>query len=300
MENMEESPAAEAAGNVGGTMLRRTADADLFLGFTNYLVKVMGRSPRTAESYVAAVKRTCKFLDLPARKVGAGDIDGMILLLMEAPWSPSTKRGVVVACRQFHYWGNTSGHWKLNGLASLKTPKVPKRKLPPMTSHMACMVLGLSHTPLLARISFLGLYAGLRIAESASITPQMWFRDRLVFIGKGNKEREVPVHPELLKVKDLILSRQPERRTLESTFSRFTRLHNIRDLKRNFATTHTLRRTFGTEMYDVRGVPWEIVARLLGHGEDVTAQYASIGWDRLEASVWSVNYHSGPVQLSFF
>src|SRR5687767_12286384 len=111
-----------SADGAGGAMRVRRTDSELYVEFSGYLVKVMGRSPRTATSYIAAVKRASKFLDKPASKITSDDL---IFLLTTSPWKPSTNRGVIVAFRQFHHWGHTMGHWKLNGIASLKTPKVP-------------------------------------------------------------------------------------------------------------------------------------------------------------------------------
>lgn len=280
----------------GGEMFGRN-DSDLYAAFTTYLVQVMGRSPRTAESYCAAVKRGATFLDLPASKVTGDDL---VSLLIESTWAQSTKRGVIVAFRQFHLWGHSAGHWKLNGIASLKTPKVPRRKLPPISSYMALKCLAHANSPILYRICYLGLYGGLRVAEQASMDGSMWRSDVLDFIGKGAKPREVPVHPELAKVRPAILSKHPaNQHVLESTFWRFVRLHEIRDTKGKYATTHSLRRTAGTTMYR-KGTPWEVVAKLLGHGEDVTALYADIDEEMMRKGIWTINYHDGPVQLSLF
>lgn len=36
-----------------------------------------------------------------------------------------------------------------------------------------------------------------------------WYEDRLRFIGKGNKEREVPLHPETLRFRCVIILGTP-------------------------------------------------------------------------------------------
>lgn len=73
----------------------------------------------------------------------------------------------------------------------------------------------------------------------------------------------------------------------------------LTDLEGGLVTPHTLRRTFASTMYEA-GAPWEVCARALGHGEDVTALYARISWDRLEKAVGNVRYWDGvPRQLEF-
>lgn len=205
-----------------------------------------------------------------------------------------------MACRQFHYWGHVEGLWHLNGMASLKTPKVARAPLPPMSQSDAKRALANCASPLTYRIAYGGLLAGLRISESAQLSEQTWRDGWLTVIGKGNKKRRVPVHPELEPVRDEILAASPNRRTLEVTWTRYRDRHELRTVEHTNATTHSLRRTFATTMYD-QGVPWEVVARLLGHGEDVTASYAKIADGALQEAVGMVNYHRGePVQGRLF
>lgn len=276
---------------------RKPSDDDLYARFTAYLVSELGRSPRTAESYVSAIKSAARFADKPASVVTSDDLRA---LLRDDHYAPATKRGVVVACRQFHYWGNVEGLWHLNGMASLKTPKVARAPLPPMDQNNAQRALSHCASPLTFRIAYGGLYAGLRISESEQLSEDTWRDHWLTIIGKGNKKRRIPVHPELAKVRPLILAKSPNRRTLEVTWTRYRDRHELVTIEGTKATTHSLRRTFATTMYD-EGVPWEQVARLLGHGEDVTASYARISDDDLESDVKVVRYNRGePIQGRLF
>lgn len=274
-------------------MFKRLDDHALFDRFTSYLVEELGRSPRTAESYIGAVKRAAAFADKPAHKVTADDLRE---ILRSSGFALSTKRGIVVACRQFHLWGNVEGLWALNGMVALKTPKVPKQVLPPMSAQEARRALAHCDSPLRYRLAYLGLYAGLRVSESAQIDREAWHGGWLTVWGKGSKKRRVPVHPELEKVREIILSRSPNRRTLEVTWTRYRDRLDLKTIEGTKATTHTLRRTCASEMY--RSAPWEVVAKVLGHGADVTASYAQIPDADMQAAIGSIYYMRGqPVQL---
>ncbi len=274
------------------------SDADLFERFGDYLTKEIGRSPRTAETYTRAVECAARFAGKQATALTSSDVR---LLLREGAFAASTKRGIVVAVRSFHSFGVLEGLWETDGgIMAMKTPKVPRAPLAPCDSMTAKKVLASCKSPIDYRIAYLGLYGGLRISESSQITSLHWRNDWLVFIGKGNKKRRVPVHPELKSVQDIILSRQPNRRTMEVTWTRLRDKIGAKDIDGKRATTHSLRRTAATTMYS-KGTPWEVVAKVLGHGEDVTASYARISDLNLRDAIHTIDYFDGdPAQLVLF
>jgi site-specific recombinase XerD len=134
--------------------------------------------------------------------------------------------------------------------------------------------------PVHARIAFfLMLTAGLRIAEAASVRGNdVWKDDGVVWlsvIGKGNKERNVPVtHPVIGK---MVLKRAEQ--VGSDTLAKIQRRTLLwwaqicrRETKVDF-TSHRLRHTFATDAVDA--IPIDVLQELLGHDSiDTTRRYA--------------------------
>lgn len=281
-------------GGIDETVLRRRRD--LKQGFYDYTVKELGRSPRTGEVYLTNLKTLERFTSKPIEKVTADDLREF----KKTDYSPAYKQSVIVAARQFHAWGAMEGHWPRNGIMDIPTPRNPREHRAPLSVPEARRLLDAARTPAEVRATYLGLYAGTRAFESASIRAENW-GDRLTFTGKGAKKRSVPVHPCLQEMRDAILAETPASKdVLIDAFTHLRDRIDARDLEGKPATTHSLRRTFASQVYD-RGAPWEVVQKLLGHGGDVTSFYARITWDKLVSAVMSLDYSLDvPVQLSLF
>lgn len=269
--------------------------------FPGYLVNELGRSPITAEDYVFGVRCASRFLGKEPHKITTSDIR---LFLREAPYALATKRGVVVGWRSYRKFGAVEGAWRLNGELGLQTPKVPKERRAPLDQTDAHRLLMHSVSSVQARVAYLGLYAGLRIKEIAGIREEHWLDGWLIVspeIAKAQKKRTVPVHPELEKHRDLILRSSPTKGTCGVMFSRLSRKLDLFDIEGKQATPHTLRRTCATAMYrDGNGAKWEVVKKVLGHEEDVTAIYTWIGDGLMQEAVESIHFSDGkPVQLAF-
>lgn len=154
------------------------------------------------------------------------------------------------------------------------------------------MLLGACQSPLEHRLINLGLYAGCRIHESASITAENWQDDRLVFIGKGAKQRTVPIHNELQRVKHTILSTTPASEgVLQSVMERLRARIAAVDESGRPVRSHSLRRTFAVSLYERFRVPREVVATLLGHDDSVTALYAPVRFHLLREAIDKLNYY---------
>ncbi len=137
------------------------------------------------------------------------------------------------------------------------------------------------------------LYGGLRVSELVGLDlNDLDFEDSSIkFFGKGNKERYVPLHPDvieaiynylphrsLIQPKDeneasaLFRSNRGTRlgvRSVQMMVKKFAKLSNIRDADR--ITPHKLRHTFATMLYrqtkDLR-----VLQELLGHSSISTTQ----------------------------
>lgn len=277
-------------------MLRRTPPDDAFFrDYRDYLVKVLGRSPATARSYIGQARRVVTLTGKPVLKV---DSDDLIAIMQSQPWAPASKRSMVVAFHSLTAYAQMKGY-PTNGIAHLKTPSVPRNKRAPISGADAHRLLLASVTPIQVRVSYLGLYAGLRIEESTNVSEESWLEDRLVIIGKGSKKRTVPVHPELAHRRDHILSKRPASKTSAGViFGRLRDRLELTDVEGKPATPHSLRRTFATTLYGAQ-VPWERVQKLLGHDLGVTDRYVWMSDEAMDGDVRKVEYSDGqPVQLT--
>lgn len=284
-----------SSGTAGGAVFRKHRD---YLGeFHRYQVEELGRSPRTAISYGWSLRTLMRWADKRVEDITSDDLRSF---KRESSYAPATVQGIVVALRAFHEWGALEHYWPLNGISAVKTPRVNKPPREPVSKETARTLLENCRTPLDYRVVYFGLYAGLRISESAAITEREWRFDRLKFYGKGNKLRSVPLHPELEKRRNLILSAHPKNaNVLQSNLSRLRSDLNAVDLDGCPVPSHGLRRTFATTLYET--TPYEVVGKILGHGADVTSRYAKIPFDKMEEAVRGLDYYEGePVQLELF
>lgn len=277
---------------------RKRSDQWYFDAFADYVLLEAGLAPRTADNYVKDLRRVVGFTGKPIMDTTADDLRRLV---REYPCANATKSRTVVSCRQFFSWAALEGYRDLDSIVVVRTPKVIRHPKPSISHETARLLLASCRTPLEYRVIHLGLYAGLRIAESASVEGAMWQRDRLKIIGKGRKPRVVPVHPELHKVSHLILEFTPKSvGVLHSALMRVRSRIGAYDTEGNLVKSHALRRTFGQTLYD-SGAPWEVVRKVLGHGSEVTDLYVRVKFSDLRSHVQGVSYFSGqPVQLGLF
>ena len=103
---------------------------------------------------------------------------------------------------------------------------------------------------------YLGLYAGCRVSKTAAMGPQHDKGDRLRFIGKGGKTREVPIHAGLRAELPLIFAQE----TRAPNVTRFARV--MRQRTKIAFRPHALRATFAhVEEADIHH---DVRASLLG------------------------------------
>lgn len=237
--------------------------------FAVYLTDERELSPATAWTYNQALLRLEKFCGKPICEITATDVRAFMRF---SAYHASTKNATVVAIKSFHRWGVLEGYWTTNGIVGLQGPRQHLNPKPSLTVSEVLALLGVTKRPNETRLVYLGLYAGCRVSESASIGPDEWLEDRLRFVGKGSKVREVPVHPDLEARRETILSNRPTRDTLKTTCRALAFLLGIP------FTSHSLRRTFASTLSE-SGVPREVIGALLGHAPaSVTEFYAPVRW----------------------
>lgn len=226
-------------------------------------------------------------------------------------WTPSTRRHVTVAVRVFYSWAERAGHMPpdtINPTTHLPTVRV-RRAMPrpaPDDAVLAALASADARTALALK---LGIYAGLRTAEVASVHTRDIGTDTLLVHGKGGHERLVPLHPDLAAALHQELRRRLEQRPADSGWTNtppvdtwlFPSPKNPdRHLTPQYLgklvakalpdhwTGHTLRHRFASQAYranrDLRAVQ-----ELLGHTKpETTAIYASVPGESMRSAVHAV------------
>jgi len=194
--------------------------------------------------------------------------------------------------KNFLSWMDKQGIAHTPSVKTVRTPKLP-RKLPrPLLESQAMQVLNDSEgddwVDLRNRALFTLLYGcGLRIDEALSLTLSDLPRDGFLrVVGKGRKERQVPVLSAVQATLDLYLKHYPS--SFEKTKPLFIGEKNgkrlnqgvaqkaMRDLRRTLGlpdtvTPHALRHSFATHLLQ-NGANLREIQELLGHASLSTTQ----------------------------
>jgi integrase len=113
--------------------------------------------------------------------------------------------------------------------------------------------------------------------------PEHDMGDRLRFVGKGAKLREVPIHSELRAKLDLIFAIPTQAPGLHR-LARQMRLN----LGVNFRP-HALRATFA-HMLEEADIHHDVRAALLGHASTQTMGYSGVSWRRKVEAIERLRY----------
>lgn len=252
---------------------------DVSKEYSAYLMGECNLTPTTVFSYNQCERRAEKFV---GKNVADFTVDDMRRFLRDTPYHPSTKNATLVAVKAKRRWLLLEGYIQSDPIQALRGPKLVKNARPSLEVDEAHELLEACLRPHEYRVIWLGLYAGLRVSESARIGTDKghWKRDRLHVLGKGRKWREIPVHPNLEQHKDLILCRSASADTLKQVCRSLSFVTGIP------FSSHTLRRTFGVALSEVAGVDRDTIGDILGHAPSsvTVSAYVPIRWqEKVEA-----------------
>lgn len=265
----------------------------------NDLIAAYSDHQRAGSLSEKTITRRASTLRTFGRYVGdlttAGEPD--VIAWLNAYRSPKTKHAYRSDLMGFYDWLLKRGHIDANPVADTRAIKLPSPMPRPIGPEVAtALQRGRKRT---RQMVALGLYAGLRCAEIASLDGSDLFLHLeppilLVRDGKGGKDRAVPMHPELVDILDdappagPLFPGQRGREhvspgSVSALLSRHLRACGIR------ATPHQLRHTFGTEMTREARGDLLSVATVMGHASmQTTRGYA--GWAGAGAEIISRMY----------
>lgn len=252
-------------------------------GFAAYLLNDEEKAPTTVKQYLHRAAAVERHLGMPIESVSGDDLAGLKVALRGA-YSSSYIKGLIVATHRFHEWGADEDLWPLNGIMKVKPPKERNDSPRPLSPERVRLVLASARGPLEVRAVYLPSFAGTRVMESARIGDKEWDDGWFDFVGKGDKRRQVPVHPALERVRDTILEKPyPHKESLQKAKKRVQERVGFR------FRLHQLRKSFATSLHN-NGVT-EICRRdLMGHATGLDGIYVLVSDREKTEAVGIVDY----------
>ena len=268
--------------------------------FLQHLKFERGYSPHTIAAYAGDLRQFHRFVQTAGHtdvvQLSHEDLEAFIAALQQRGLRPSSVARKVAAVRAFLRFLSAEGVMGSALLDTFHQPRVGRRLPRTLTQREVNRLLAAAEaesTPLGLRDQALlqTLYAtGARVSELARLRLQDvdFEAGTLRCLGKGNKERIVPLYPEALKalrtyVEDgrPFLQRDPDEDTLflNNLGKPLTR-QGLWFLVQHYAeaaglkgsvTPHTLRHTFATHLLE-GGAELSDVQHLLGHANITTTQ----------------------------
>lgn len=282
--------------------------------YGKYLAKAL--PGQTARTYSSAVRVFLGWLETGAAdgepleskddwSFAVRDYRGYLLTTLKR--SPATVNKALAALDNFGEWKGLGEARGANG-KRVKRHELPRRAPKALEPRARTRFVRAVESCPSARdrlMALLPLYAGLRVSEVAGLDlddiTMSARKGSLRILGKGSKERKVPISPKLRQaISDYLAERGQEpgplfrtrigtRPTPEAVDDVIGKICRTAALEEH-VTAHVLRHTFGTTL--IRdGVDIVIVAELMGHAStDTTRLYAAPSREDLEKAVALVSF----------
>ena len=268
-------------------------------GFKRYILLERGFSEHTREAYLRDVKQFFEFIDsegVAVRDVTLDVLHRFTWQLHEMGISTRSIARIHSGLRSFYHYLLLEGYMEQNPTALLESPKKGLH-LPEVLSteeiDAILSVIDLSQQEgQRDRAAIELLYScGLRVSELCSLKMHNLFLDEgfLRVVGKGNKERLVPISPQAVKelqlwfyTRNTIMPKSGEEDYVflsvrrRQHLSRITVFHNLRLYAERAGITktispHTLRHSFATHLLE-GGANLRVIQALLGHEQISTTE----------------------------
>lgn len=272
---------------------------DLLLGFKRYILLERGFSVNTRDAYLRDVNHFYNFLEsekLHVRDVKLNDLHRFTWQLHEVGISARSIARIHSGLRSFYGYLILEGIIETNPTALLESPKkglhLPEvLSTAEIDSILAVIDLSNSEGQRDKAIIELLYSCGLRVSELCNLKMHDLFLEEgfLKVVGKGNKERLVPISNQAIKELDLwFLTRNtitPKAGEEDYVFisvcrkqhlSRITVFHNLRLYAERAGITkkispHTLRHSFATHLLE-GGANLRVIQTMLGHEQISTTE----------------------------
>ena len=277
--------------------------------YARYLTLERGLSPRTVAAYrsdIGVFYAWARGRKLDAAKAKRTDLDDFLWAQRERGLKPTSLFRKVESLKSYFGFEMLEEGLPESPAETLRSPRIPARLPKYLTKDEAARLLAAPDTAeyedVRDRAMLELLYAcGLRVSELVSVKTEGinlqdgWIR----VLGKGNKERMVPVHPRALAaVRGYLAERErrfknpPAEMFLGRTGKKLSRIQFWRRLRalgeragiKARLYPHLLRHTFATHMLQ-GGADLRSVQEMLGHADLATTQiYTHLDASALKAA----------------
>jgi len=258
-------------------------------------LQVRNYSPRTQTRYIECVASFAKHFGKSPDQLGPKQIRSFQVHLVSEKKCSWTVLNQTVCALRFLYVTTLGKDWGIRHIPYAKGEK----KLPVVLSQREATRLlqavdNLKHLTML----LLAYSAGLRVSEIANLEVKDIDSDRMVIhvrLGKGRKDRIVPLSPVLLSIarqhwlierpaKFLFPGKDPKRPISTSTIAKVVRnAAQAAGIKKK-VTTHTLRHSFATHHLEA-GTDLRTLQLLMGHTSlKTTSLYLHVSTEKIRAA----------------
>ena len=278
--------------------------------YNNYLRIERAMSQNTVASYCSDIARFLEFFDTPERKVPAErltDEDINEYLASGTGRSRRSQARLLSALRSFYNWMVLEGMVKDNPCDKVDMPKLG-RYLPDVLSEdevfrIIDSVDVSSWQGCRDKAILEVLYGcGIRVSEAVGLKVSgLYFMEGFVrVIGKGNKERLVPLNDMAAESLKSYLDRRPEpadsqaddivflnrfgKQLSRQTMFKMVKTHALLADVRKEISPHTFRHSFATHLVE-HGADLRVVQEMLGHESVTTTEI----YTHIDSSTWHKN-----------
>ncbi len=251
--------------------------------YNSFLLHLSRFSPHTYDAYSLVLKRFVKFAPKYIRNITAENIERFVLN-RKVDYSSSTRNFHLAVIQSLFSWLELN--YDVRNVAKrverLKTLPPRQRILSPEEYRK---VIESTSGRVRDCIGFLAM-TGLRESEFLSLQPSNISNDFLTIVGKGNKERVVPLNntaKSILKANPHLEFSKSIRRNRGHTCGRKWLLQLCYQAAKAASiprfSPHSLRHYFATQLHITHGKPIELVSKLLGHSSVVVTPKCYIHWE---------------------
>lgn len=260
-------------------------------------------APKTAQTYFEALLRAERLAnDKELRLFIRSDINAILRNAETEGLAQSTINQTITAMKGFFAWAVGNSYLATDPTLAVQTQRV-NRKLPELLTDeeldrfFGFLRLSSEKYYLVFRLMYT---CGLRISEAVSLKRRCVLEQGIVVLGKGNKERFIPVTEDLMKALRVFMTKHTKSRTYvfyqESGPKKESDAITVNGARHSFEqavsnagitklfTPHTLRHMFATRALSKTG-RIEIVKELLGHENiQTTTFYIQLSTDEIQSA----------------
>lgn len=274
-----------------------TPESGILKDFLKDLIQQKRKSPLTAKSYKEALVAFGAYLkknNSPTVPNVTEDILRTYIQSLSKRLAPASQALHVGALRSFFKWCFHKKITPSNFQMVLVRPKIPKRLQKVVEEEdLHLLVKTIEQRPLHEQILFHLLYGmGLRISEAYNLKFQdiLWAQNSARIVGKGKKERLIPLSPAAHSLLHTLATQNPEalgpwpKQLSVGKMQQWTQkwgLESLLNPETGHLHPHKLRHSLATHLLR-RGAKLPEIQKLLGHSRlSTTEKYTHLNFDDL-------------------